>query len=208
MDINEGGIVTFDEAVECNRARIKASYQASEIKIVEVVSHYQVKDRLPAPDTLITSEMQHQMDLSEPVFWWSRGDNLLLNRATGAIVSATISEITGPDGNTDSAMQFTSSLNLGSVALVAGTLLFWHQNVASVRIGGTNVELGTVGTSGLWTLAYATGITASGALVFSASGAGKVFDIRGYNATIGANARSYLLKDITQGTGDRTMDAY
>jgi len=89
-NIPNKGDITFDKKIEANRVQLELSGTASEIKIVRHNTDYNDKDIRGAPSLRVMQEQQYQNELGAPYFWLCRGDNLLLDRATGNEPTGTV----------------------------------------------------------------------------------------------------------------------
>lgn len=169
---------------------------------------YVGRDVPDAPSELITTEDDNQAEFSSPTFWFGRFRLGTINRSTGATVDVgTATAVTGPEGNSETALQITEALSLGSVSVSAGSILIWATGTIAVTIGGTPVVLAAHGTSGTWTLYYADTQTLSGALIVTPTGTAKMFGARGFDADISTASRTYYYSDIVNNSG-KVMEPY
>jgi hypothetical protein len=107
---------------------------------------------------------------------------------------------TDPKGESN-AVSYTTSLSCGSVTLVGGSLILWATSAPTITIGGTAVSITAGGTVGSWTLYYATGITLSGALVFS--GSSTIFNLVVVSArALSAGLLAYWFADVNRSRFD------
>ena len=197
------GSAHTDMVVEGHRLQLEVSANMGAHAIVGRKQEYIATDKLVGDNVM--TEGDYQEELAASVQWFSRG-YLDIDRATGAalpaVESAKLSTCAGPDGESDSGMEFTSAVNFAFVSLTNGSLLLWHQSLASITIGGSSVTLTQYATSGSWILSYARGITASGAVVITPTGTGRVFDRRMFNAALSDGAIEYYHDNIIDHDGD------
>ena len=151
------------------------------------------------------SEGDYQENLNTPVLWLSRHASLYKNLVTGTSITGTPTGVTGVDSKSNSGFQISDALDTISVNLSSGSVLFWADGTVALTIGGESVTLSSVGSTGGWTLYYATGITKSGTLTLTPSGTRKIEDVRAYNSEIDSDTRSYLYNDMVKSNGDNTM---
>ena len=115
------GAIPFDQQITANRIQLELQGTASELRITEQRTEYELLDQRVAPINRLMNYHQYQMDLAKPLFRVSRGKNLLLNLADGSTVSGAISSsTTGPDGALNSAMVFSAASQIS--APFSGTL--------------------------------------------------------------------------------------
>jgi len=108
--------------------------------------------------------------------------------------------VTGVDSY-ESAFQFSAAISLGNVALTSGELLLWYKGTLSITINGNPVSLTSHGTSGAWTLAYASGLSDSGEVLITPTGTVEIDDMRIYTSAISEAARTYYYNKITNSDG-------
>lgn len=203
-DIPLDGDIGFDKRIEAHRLQLKLSANMSQHLIVGRQQYYVASDRAAAPDKRIMTESDYQEEFSLPLLWiWTKGGTPA-DRAQGAALSLTATGTTGVDGESGSAIQFDAVQTFPSVAMTgAGELLFWYQGTLTVTIGGTPITMTDHGTYSGWTLAYASGITATGDLVITpTSGTVKIFDLRAFNTAITSGARAYYYTDVSNNSGN------
>jgi len=166
-------------------------------------------DEPAAPDNIVSSEDGYQSEFAQPVYWLGYSRGSLIDRANGSEVTpsgASYSRVEGPDGVSNSALQLTGALTLGSMTISSGTLLLWSTGSSlTITIGGATVgALTRVGdTSTGWSLYYATGVTGNGSVVITPYNSADIFDVRGFSSTISANALTYLYNNVN--SGDKNM---
>ena len=204
-DITKNGDITFDKIVEDKAIQIKISGNRSECVISELINYYTVFDHATTPTKSSMSEGDYQENLNTPVLWLSRHVSLYKNLATGTSITGTPTGVTGVDSKGNSGFQISEALDTISVTLSSGSVLFWADGTVALTIGGESVTLSSVGSTGGWTLYYATGITKSGTLTLTPSGTRKIEDVRAYNSEIDSDTRSYLYNDMVKSNGDNTM---
>lgn len=177
-DIPITGHVHTDGDVEGHQISAKLIANMGAHKIVGRKIDFVTTDRLAGSGVM--SEDDYQNQCASPVLWFSR-EPISVNRATGGSPSATelakMAECSGPDGRSNSAFQFTEAVTLDTISISGGSIRIWTQSLSSLQIGETVVSLTTLDSIGSWNLQYATGITASGEVVVTPSGTGKVFDL-------------------------------
>lgn len=204
-NITKDGDIVFDETPQDKAVQIKISGNRSECIISELVNYYTSFEQAAVPNKREMTEGDYQENLSAPTLWLTRNASLYKNLATGTSITGTPTGVTGVDGKSNSAFQISAALSTISVSLSSGTLLFWADGTVTVTIGGNSVALSSVGTSGSWTLYYATGITETGVLILIPSSTKKIEDVRAYNSEIDSDTRTYLYNDMVLNNGDNTL---
>lgn len=204
-DVTKDGDITFDETPKDKAIQIKVAGNRSECVITELINYYTILHQAAVPSKRTMSEGGYQENLAAPDLWLSRNPSLYLNLATGSSITGTPTEVTGVDGKSKSAFQISAALDTISVTWTDGSILFWADGTVAVTIGGNSVSLSEVGSTGGWTLYYATGISESGTLTLTPSGTRKIEDVRGYDSEIDSDTRTYLYNDMVRNNGDNTM---
>lgn len=195
--------ITWDKHVEGNRIWDRLTADKGAHSIIEIHKKYVSSDIPGGPDNMLTTEQGYQEELSAPQVWFGMSNGSPIDKATGEAIAATGTAVTGPDGNSGSALQITDVVTLDTSSLVAGTLLIWYYGTIVVKIGTTTVSLTSVGTSASWTMAYATGITLSGVLTITPTGTAKIFDARTFDAnTVSSGCRTYIYNDVVDNAGN------
>jgi len=204
-DVPVTGDIHTDEKVDGHRIAIELSANMGCHIIAGKKFDYKVADRPIGTGVMTEDEYQEEMCL--PELWFSR-EPFGVDRATGLSLSSTelakLTECEGPDDVDWSAMQFDEAVTFPSVLLTGATLMIWHQDIASITIGGVAVSLTDYATQiGDWTLSYAKDITASGEVVVTPSGTGKVFDFKILDEkTVSDEAIAYYFNNINSHEGD------
>lgn len=104
------GSITFDQQIAANRIQLELNGTASELRVTEQRTDYEVLQQRVLPADRLMSHHDYQSELSKPVFRVSRGKSLLLNIAKGtAVTGAVFGSTTGPDSATGSAMVFSAA---------------------------------------------------------------------------------------------------
>jgi PKD repeat protein len=202
------GDITTDEDVQGHRIQIELSANMGTHAIVGRKSEYSASDKLDGSGVM--TEDDYQEEFSSPVQWFSRGCGSrysFTDRSTGTelgtVEQAKVTRCEGPDGESESAAQFTEAINFPSVALGGtGTLVLWHQSLTSVTIGGAAVALTQYGTIGSWILSYARNINESGELTITPDGTGRIFDHRIFASNVSDDAIEYYFDNIDEHEGD------
>ncbi len=201
------GDITTDEHVEGHRIQLELTANMGAHAIVGRLSKYITTDKIDG--SAVMAEDGYQEELSVPVQWFSRGKGGLfsfVNRATGVMLdSDEINKLTrceGPDGEPESAVQFTEAVIFPSVNITNGSVLLWHQGLDNIKIGDDEIVLVNYNTMGSWTLSYAINITASGEVTITPSETGKIFDCRIFNNIITIECIEYYYNNIVDKNGD------
>jgi hypothetical protein len=153
-DVPIDGDLVFDRKLEAHRMQLKMTTTTSFWKLVRRRSYYVAKDKAAPPSGRAMSQYDHQEALESNVMWFSRGDNLLLDRVTNVAASGSyLTVITGPDGYSGSAMQFSGTQGF-ALALTSGlsgdfTMMFWLSSVTVANIitftgGSVNILAGPI----------------------------------------------------------------
>jgi len=112
---------------------------------------------------------------------------------------------TGPEGGTATAINIIAagSFTLPSVTLAGGTLFVWANKAITLTIGGVPISLTAYGISDGFTLYYASGVTASGAVVITTAAANTAFsDFRCFAGAVSAEALEYYYNDVIDNSGE------
>lgn len=147
------GDITYDKDEESHRKQLRFITTTSEWKLVGKRSYYVAKDKRQLPARTLLSEQSWQENMAEPLLWLSRGNNLYLNRATGTNVSGSyFGTATGPDGLSDTAMDFTGSQGLSNTLSsdLSGdfTLMIWFTGGVTATLMGLSTGAGNMVISG------------------------------------------------------------
>ena len=148
------GSIVFDQQIAANRVQLELNGTASELRITEQRTDYEVLQQRVKPDDRIMAYHDYQAELSKPLFRVSRGKNLLMNLAKGTQVTGSIFGSTvGPDGAAGSAMVFSAASTISdtlSTTLTGDlTALFWVSSLAAstevFRVGTLIVRVERIG---------------------------------------------------------------
>jgi len=105
--------IVFDEKMQATRIQIGIRGTASEIKIGGLTTYYEELDQRGWPDERVLTEASIQEALAVPLFWVSRGDPMLQDKATGEFPEGSIFGYTeGPDGDPTSALLLAPASSL------------------------------------------------------------------------------------------------
>lgn len=206
-DITKAGEIVYDRTAEGHRLQTMFSANKSDFRLVSRQQTYITKDINYDPDNRITTEGNHQRNLSTPLLWVTRGETPTYDRINGESVSGTFGYANGPDTKINSAFSLSSeSLTLPSIGNVEQkTFMLFSTSGPSVEIGGNIISLTNYSTESGWSLYYASGITYSGNIVVS--GTLNLFDIRLYTGDL-TNDLSYYFNDITENNGNNVCPLY
>lgn len=195
--------ITWDKHVEGHRIRYVLTANKAPFRIMARKQDYQVLDKILGTDSVETNEKVYQSYLSSNIaLWVSLFASQFINRVTGSALSVQPSGATGVDDYSGSAMGLTEALTAGSVTITDGAVLVWYKGTVALTIGGSAVALTTYDTHDGWTLAYTTGVTASGAVVLTPTGTATVYDLRVFSSAPGADAVGYYFDDVDKHGGD------
>ena len=148
------GSIVFDQQIAANRIQIELNGAASELRVTEQRTNYEVLAQRVKPDDRIMAYHDYQAELSKPLFRVSRGKTPLLNLAKGSLVTGSIfGTTTGPDGASGSAMVFSAASTISDTLSSTLTgdltaLLFVSSITSSVelfRVGTLIVRIERVG---------------------------------------------------------------
>lgn len=150
------GSITFDQQIVANRLQLELNGTASEVRVTEQRTDYEVLQQRVKPDDRLMSHHDYQSELAKPIFHVSRGTNMLLNLAKGtAVTGAVFGSTTGPDGATGSAMVFslTSTISDTITTAITGdmTAMFFVTSVAGsmtlLTVGALTISLQVIGST-------------------------------------------------------------
>ncbi len=149
-DVPIDGDITYDRKVEAHRVQLEYRTTTSEWKLLQMRSYYIAKDKTAIPDLAVMTEHDQQEDISNMIFWVTRGDTQLLDRISNSNVSGSITAaIDGPDGESGSAMnQANINIALSSSLSDDFTLIAWIRsdpttNIMSFSTGGGVLSVDT-----------------------------------------------------------------
>jgi len=181
--------VVFDRRAQGRRGRIKINFAASEIIFTKLRQMWVAKNKAGSLAVRTMSDQNYQSQLANPIIFYSRSyDNYLLNRITGQKMKvwtrsgperdatpSDITLITGPDGNSSSAIQFSAIMDLGTIVDPTATdfkFMFWSNSLywtmiintsqgdpGTLNLGYTDFDLiGTINGWSLYALSHNFGI--------------------------------------------------
>lgn len=201
-DIPKTGDISFDKRARAHRLNMKATANMADHLITGRQQHYVREDEADSPSNRTMTEDTYQAEFKTPALWPDFYYSNLIDRVTAGSIAAAVTQGTGVDSHS-TAMQFSTPITLGSASLGgSGALLLWYKGTIAVTIGGNAVSLTAHGTSGAWTLGYATGLSDSGSVVITPTGAAEVDDLRIFNSAISTGARTYYYNDIVNNSGN------
>jgi len=109
------GDIVFDRKQQGPRIQLEHEFTTSRFRVLSSDRYYASRDRagLQSLSQRTTPDSQHQQEYAQQLIWITRGNNPILNRSTG--ISATggyQARISGPDGYSNSALQFDGADHL------------------------------------------------------------------------------------------------
>lgn len=205
-DISKAGEIVYDRKVEGRRLQSKFTSNRSDFQLVARQQTYITKDINYDYENRVTTEGDHQENLSSPLLWISRWENPTIDIIGGSGITGDASYQTGPDERSNSAFSISSAISTPSVTSTdAKTLFMWvsggGSGVASVAVGGNSITMTNYSSSGNWYCNYASGITHSGQISITPSGTIGVFDIRLMSGDKSSDL-SYYFGDVTRNGAD------
>jgi hypothetical protein len=218
--ININGDLCIDKVVEARRLQSILTITYAPWRVVGTQNYYVSKDKPSTQTNNITTEMGYQRELALPSLWYTPsqtatgagGRSVLLNRVTGAIVSAmqTITKEAGADGKADSGWTPNEMSNLTTESVLStgqGLLLWWDSDTTpTVTIGGVAQSVVKY-SSAIWSLYYIKNINASGAIVIS--GFTHKFDVRFIQTCLETSPEltliPYYYSDVINNNGNGVM---
>jgi hypothetical protein len=200
-DITVDGDLSYDKTVRANRLRMKVTANKSDHVITGHQNYYIAQDKPSSVADKITTEMDNQAALSEPLLWLDIIGSSIYDRAIGATVSGSYTTASSPDGNT-MAIVISAAITTASITVSSGTVMIWYNGTISVTIDGDAITLTEYDTSGSWTLGWATDVTKTGAMVITPTGSAQIFDVRVYNSEITSAQIAYYYNDVTDNSGN------
>ena len=109
INIPDTGEIGMDRRTEAPRLSPFIETKTSSFKLVGIDNFYNQKDMAGSRTQKQMKEGTWQFEYSEPLLWYTRGYNPLLNRAKGTNFTGTFfTETTGPDQNSSSAIVLTA----------------------------------------------------------------------------------------------------
>lgn len=172
-------------------------FTSSEFKLMRIEQSCKVHDRSRSYDDASSGQTEDdfEREMISPVIWLSRS-GLLLNKASGRIMTGSATAITGPDGRTDSAFRLSVALSCQNSAISAGTIMLWHK--AGYTISGITLIPITAGVSGLWQFSYYKGAISSNLSL----PAGDLFEFRMFSSSITTEALDDYCDNVVNHSGD------
>jgi hypothetical protein len=201
--IPQGGDLKTDKKVEGHRIKLGIVSNRGSHSILQREQVYS-SDKFKFPiDKRISNEMTYQGELSPDLFWLSYVGSDLIDRISGQVIDvASVGQVTGPGGVASVAQEFTGAKTFkASIALSSGYILLWADSTPAITIGGAPVTLTAFDDDAGWTLYYASGITATGALVITHSGMDSICDLRIFSTGPTVDAVQYYFEDIISNAG-------
>ena len=108
-DIPDNGDLVFDRKSEGHRLQPRIDTTASSFKVPGIDPIYLIKDQAGNRSQRVMTEGNHQLTYCDPMFWISRGDSPLLDRATGELCTGDYFNVSkGPDSK-ESALLFSTN---------------------------------------------------------------------------------------------------
>jgi hypothetical protein len=169
-----------------------------------------------SPDVNAYSESDWQLNLSQLVFWLTRGKNLYYDRVSQQTISHNShnSATAGPDGSSNSAFSNVVPFLIPDNATHhSGELVVvWYKTGSPIYVGVTPMVLTTIATSGSWKLGYCVLPVASNLLLQIYTG--DIFDVRLYSPlksswiTDVSDTLNYLADDVINHAGINTLPAF
>jgi hypothetical protein len=205
-NVPRSGDLFFDRFARAHRLNQKVTANKSQHYIVGRQTYYKASDVADTPANRVSTTGDYQAEFAEPVQWIDLINSSLIDRYSGSAtgISGSITAATGPESGS-TAWTFSAALTFPSVTLTAGSILIWRTGTIAVTVGGVAVALTDHGTSGSWTLSYATGIAQTGAVVITPTGSPTCFDFRVFNAAISTAARTWYYNDIIDNSGGSSI---
>jgi len=208
-------IVFQRQDTESTLIQLRITVNKAGWKLLSSFHKYIAKDKAYQPALRTTNECTVQSNLAAMTAWFSRGENLFLNRVTGELISGTPTSVTGVDGKSNSAFTIAAGASkaLSTVALTGGSAMFWAKDdsyAPTLKIGATTVSLTGYSTviNSAWKLWYATGITLTGALTLYADATHDTDfeDIRAYTGYALTTADlDYYFTDMKNNAGNNLL---
>lgn len=207
-DISKTGEVVYDRKAEGHRLQTVFSADKSGFKLLSRNQTYITKDINNNPDNRITTEGNHQNNLSSPLLWFTRGETPSYDRVNESPISGTFGYTNGPDGKVNSAFSISdTTLTLPNISSTnAKTVSLFATSEPVIQIGGNNISLTNYSTEDGWSLYYASGITYSGSVTVS-GGTLNLFDIRVYDGNKSSDL-TYYYNDVTDNSGNNICPLY
>ena len=153
-DIPLNGDIVYDKKVRARRQQTKFYTTTSSYKLVKRIEYYDVNDERGTVEERTMKESEWQDEMFDPVFWLTRNKSLLTDQATGVACGGSyFDEITGPDGNSESAMSFAATTGLTfTLPDLADdfSFMFWFSGIIGTtelfNLGGLRITVSVSGT--------------------------------------------------------------
>lgn len=192
-DISTEAENVFDRKASGATNQIEIVSNKSDFRLMATESYYTVEDGAKRPAIGRTTEDTYHLAFATPTVWLSRGSRLLLNRASGVLLTGTANGLTGADNRSNSGMTISATVTATNAAIANGSILLWSK-ASGYAVSGSSLTALQIGSTDApavngWYLYYKTGALGA-ALTFPA---GTVFDARVYDTIL---------------TGDQIQDYY
>jgi len=123
--------IVYDRVVD-NTDTVQAELVANKapFRIYSKQSNLIVNDKQDSPNNKLSTEDTLQLDLSDPLFWITRTTDLT-DRVSGDTIDIDYSNVSGPDGRSDSALSTTESFTVSGLTNPS-FLTMWHKDGYSI----------------------------------------------------------------------------
>jgi PKD repeat protein len=193
----------FDRKVRGNRLQYKLVINTAKIIITGISHYFKIEDSAADPDTAAKTETDYQTNLSNVVFWLSRGSQPLLDRSSGVLLTlnGTVSQIAGPDGKSNSAIKTSNLLSLNNSEYANGMVMMWYEANFPTIPAISFVDYNNIGT---WIMGTSTGLIPANLTLFPFP----VFDIRIFSSPLSAADLLYYYDDMNEYSGKNCLPLF
>jgi hypothetical protein len=230
-NISKNNDLIYDKNIEGNRLQTKITSTKSGFRLISRQQNYIVKDIRYNLDDRITTENDYQYNISNPLFWITRGETPTKELITNTDLVGIITQTEGPDLKTNSALYISGTeINIGTtINTNSKSIVMWGVNniddtltISPVYISGKVGNNLISSPSGFfnvysyiddslkrWRMLYASGITASGLIKLGCiqDTSFYLFDIRVIEGNIIPNL-AYMFNDIKNNSGNNTCPLF
>lgn len=203
-DVPENGDLKTDRKVEGHRIQIGLRSNRGDHIILNRKNEYISSAKSAPPELCISNELVYQEKLASIVHWLGIYGGSIINRATGEAYTLTSAAVvTGPGSIAEFGIQFTGTIEIGTITAACTHILFWATTGVVVKFGTSTVSPQLLYTIGSWSLYYSTvpGFGIGSKLSFEAASPASISDVRVFDVAYDTNAATYYYNDIALNGG-------
>lgn len=206
-DFPESGEVVFTgRRQHCQSFILELVGTASEIIVRHIANKFLGIAKAPSRANRTMTEHTLQRELATDLVLHICRNKTIKNRVTGAdLGGGTVTTITGPDGRSNSGVQFSQNVTLDNPALATYTIVMWSKEASTSLISGLTSWTALGAAVSGWQMFYKknTNLAANKTLVL-----GNKFGVRIYSKTISDDALALLREDTADFAGKMLLPGF